>query len=149
MEALIYYTFQRHLPDSATNYWIFTSKLLDGDATRALVRMLPVLGTSAEWTQPMLADLARSVASIDHPAVTDMLLQSLQGDGRLVARATAVRALLGHGDDPRVRTALQQGGDAGVRAALEQISASDRDMRLRQMAGEMLMPQSVESGFAQ
>jgi hypothetical protein len=141
MEALIYYSFQRGLPDSMANYWNFASRLLDDEGTRAVAQMLPRLSPSAEWSQSMLADLARSVATVDHPAVTEMLLQSLQGDGRIVERVTAVRALLGHADEPRVRAALQQGNDADVRAALEQVKASDRDTRLRQVAGEMLKAQ--------
>jgi hypothetical protein len=138
VEALVHDMFERNLPNSVASYWIRTRELLDDEAIRSLAQLLPQLRPSMQLTSGMLGQLVTDVASIDHPAVTDMLLGGLAGNGSLIGAATAAHGLLDRGDDPRVRAALQGSKDPRVRAQLQLASVSDRDPRRREMAAEML-----------
>jgi hypothetical protein len=122
VEALMYATYQRNTPGSVASYSLFSFRMLDDEAVRTLVQLLPGLRASAEFDRYRFEQLVRDVAWIRRPVVTDLLLASLQGDSGLVDRATAVQALRDRRDDPRVR------------AALDAISANDPDPQLRLMA---------------
>lgn len=113
-----------------------TLRLLDDEAIRALAEVLPVAAADSTTVQNSAARVAMDLGRIDHPAVTDMLLASLDDGSHWLDRGLALQALAGspaRRDDPRVR------------AALEKISADDPSPQLRQAAAASLRDDSSKA----
>jgi hypothetical protein len=101
-----------------------TLQLLDGEAIQALGEALSEAADKSPIVRNSSTGLAMQLAQLDDPAVTDLLLASLDSGG-WPDRATAAYAL---GQQPSRRN------DSRVRAVLEKISANDPDPRVRQNA---------------
>ncbi|HTQ36909.1 MAG TPA: HEAT repeat domain-containing protein [Steroidobacteraceae bacterium] len=108
-----------------------TLRLLDSDGIRALTQALPAAATESSIVQRSTPTLVSALQYVDNPAITDMLLASLDDDGQWLDRSSATAglvALASRRNDPRVR------------AVLERLSTSDPDPQLRQIAAGSLQP---------
>lgn len=110
-----------------------TLHLLDNDSIKALAEVLPQAGRDSSSVRNSSSALVRALASIDHPAITEMLLASLQDGSSWLDRGVAAQAL---GALPSRRD------DVRVHAALEKISSSDSNPQFRQAASAALQPQA-------
>jgi hypothetical protein len=110
-------------------------RLLDDAAIRALVEVLPDAAARLPAVPPAVATLAKELGRIDHPAITDMLLASLDGGSQWLNHDIAVQALAAL---PGRRQNLR------VRTALERIGASDPDPRVREAAVVLLQNESPQ-----
>lgn len=99
---------------------------LDEGAMRALAEVLPKAAAEsdryAHGSSTLLSDLAR----MEHPAITDMLLDIVRSEGVHFPRRTAVEAMRRRAADVRVRTEL------------ERIAAEDADPEVREVAARPL-----------
>lgn len=138
IEALVHHYFDRSRPNAVARDPQRGFGLLDDATTRALAQVVPRLRPSAELTPAMLGQLAVDVSAIRHPAITDMLINSLSGSSQLLAPRAAIWSLLGNGEDARLRTALEGGQGAAVRKALEQARDSERDQERRERVASIL-----------
>lgn len=105
------------------------SLLLDAESIPALVAALPPASGQSATMQMSVNQLVRELSLMEHPAITDMLLASIQGNDKWLDTQSAIYALgqlPSRRDDPRVRSAL------------EKIRADDPNPLLRQTAGEAL-----------
>lgn len=98
-------------------------RALDDAAMRALTEALPRAATESQGYARASLTLVRELTDMNHPAITDMLLDGLDAGSAWLDRSMAVEALHRRADDPRVR------------AALEKIAAEDTDPKLRELAG--------------
>ncbi len=104
-------------------------RALDDAAMRALTEVLPKAAADSERYAHSSLTLVSELANMDHPAITDMLLDSVRAGGTALPRRFVVEAL-------RRRTA-----DSRVRATLERIAAEDADPQVREMAARPLGPE--------
>ncbi len=132
IEALLY---QMNLPASeafrgsmAASGQRQLALLLDADSITALVSVLPGAAVQSRILGASAASLVNELAQLDHPAITEMLLASVQGDSRWLDPVSAAYALgqLSRRDQPRVR------------AVLEKMRADDPIPQVRQAATESL-----------
>jgi hypothetical protein len=138
IEALVHHYFDRSRPGAVARDPQRGFGLLDDAATRALAQVVPRLRPSAELTPAMLGQLAVDVSAIRHPAITDMLINSLSGSSQLLAPRSAIWSLLANGEDARLRAALVGDQGAAVRKALEQARDNDRDPQRRERVENIL-----------
>jgi hypothetical protein len=108
----------------AADGWILQE--LDDAAMQALTEVLPAATAQSQRYALASHTLVSQLSYMDHPAITDMLLDGLDPGDTWPDRSLAVEALRRRTDDPRVR------------AALERIAREDADPQLRELAGKPL-----------
>jgi hypothetical protein len=108
--------------------WSVFDEILDDDATAAVVRVLPEAFTqSAEQEKGVLRTFTSSLAARSrHPAVTNMLLDAIEGRSTWYDRQAAFRAIGSRANVP------------AVRAVLQRIAAEDQDDSIRDEARRLL-----------
>lgn len=111
-----------------------TLRQLDGAALRALTEALSEVAQSSPIVQRSAAMLWTDLGQIDHPAITEALLASLNDGSHWMDRGGVIKTLA---EVPARRS------DPRVHAVLEKISASDPDPRVRQVAATALQPPAV------
>lgn len=103
--------------------------LLDAEAIPALAAALQGISSDSAMLKSSVSNVARDLSQIDHPAITDMYLASLEADGKWLDRYSAASSLgqmASRRNDPRVR------------AVLEKIRTEDPDKDVRRAAEEAL-----------
>jgi hypothetical protein len=98
--------------------------LLDDDALKALTQVLPRAGTGMEASG--VRAVLNQLASVKHPAITDMLLTSIERRDPRFERRLVMDILTDRLSEP------------GVRAVFEKIAASDPDEQSRRIAAQAL-----------
>lgn len=106
---------------------------LDQDAIKALADALPKAATDSSIIRETANMVVNSLGELEHPAVTDMLVTSLEAGSKWLDRGTAIYAL----------AAASRRNDPRVQAALEKISTSDRDPAVQRNARVALQEESV------
>ncbi len=99
-------------------------RALDDAAMRALTEVLPKAAADSPRYANASLTLVSQITFMNHPAITDMLLESLSAGDAWPGRRIAVEALRRRADDPRVR------------AALAKVAAEDADPQIRELAGK-------------
>ncbi len=115
------------------------ARLLDHDAIVALLSVLPAVVAESDTLKRSTAGMLSELASIDDPAITDMLLANVDGGEEWLDRESAVRCLgyvPARRDDPRVS------------ATLARISASDPNAELRTLAAQAMQNMAPTSSYA-
>lgn len=132
IEALMYHTRHTNARGLAN-----LQDLLGDDAISTLAEVLPRAAQSPGRSE--VDFMVSQLGAIDHPAITDMLLTSMDRSDEVLDRRVVLNQLTRRGNDTRVR------------AALEKIAADDPDPELRQMAGRALQenPASRQTRFQQ
>jgi HEAT repeat protein len=100
--------------------------LAEEQAITALAQVLPRAVKSLPKGEMSMIVLLGGLSSINHPAITDMLLDSLATSRELSVRQQIVQQLARRSAEPRVR------------AVLEKTSSGDADPRLRDIAASAL-----------
>lgn len=102
-------------------------RTLDDEAVRTLAAVLPKAAAESQRYAQASLTLVSELASREHPAITELLLDGLSATGSWLDRGLAIRTLGSrHFNDPRVR------------AALEKIAAEDADPKTRALVSSML-----------
>jgi hypothetical protein len=99
--------------------------LSDDAAIRAFAELYPKAVESPQADGTLRMNLRNSLSSLDHPAITGLMLGNLVSTESTTRRQAAIQ-LTRHADEPRVR------------AALEKTSVEDTDMAVREAATKAL-----------
>jgi hypothetical protein len=99
----------------------------------ALAKVLPEAARESEVIRNGSLLLVQEMGSIDHPAITKMLLDVVQGDDKGIDRSFAAIQLARRVDDPAVRAVLEKLADADT----------DPDAQLREAAAWVLQSSSA------
>lgn len=103
--------------------------MLDRDEIRSLTQVLPIAAADPSFLKSSLYTVVGALGQIDDPAVTDMLLASVERDGLWLDRTFALETL---------GSLASRRNDPKVRAALERISVNDANPKVRQIATSSL-----------
>jgi hypothetical protein len=104
-------------------------RALDDAAMRALTEMLPLAAADSERYAQASHTLVSELAYMKHPAITDMLLESLDAERKWMDRSWVIEALRRRPPEPRVLEALAR------------IAVQDADPRIRELAARPLGPE--------
>lgn len=99
---------------------------LGDEGLAALAEVLPRAARESQAIRNGALPVVQALGSIEHPAITRMLLDEVEGDGRGIDRHFAASQL------------ARRIGDPEVRATLENLSVTDSDPQMRETAAAVL-----------
>jgi hypothetical protein len=99
----------------------------------ALTEVLPKAAADSKRYAQSSLTLVSSLALMDHPAITDMLLNSLAAGDTALPRSFVVESL------------RRRAADSRVRAVLAKIAVEDADPQVRELAGKPLTPEEMRA----